>query len=154
MRYLAGELVFAYGSNLSFAQMVSRCPSAEYVTRAELRDHELAFAGWSERWQGPVATYVASPRRRLRGVVFSVSRKDLGRLDRFEGVPRVYDRQRVLVHVARRVLPVFAYRLAGFDALAAPSPAYLELIGLAYRDWGFPRRHLRRAVRMGEVEQV
>ena len=36
-------LYFAYGSNLDWAQMKSRCPSATFVDRAKLKDHRLAF---------------------------------------------------------------------------------------------------------------
>jgi len=36
-------LYFAYGSNLDFAQMRDRCPSALFVAIAKLPDHRLAF---------------------------------------------------------------------------------------------------------------
>jgi gamma-glutamylcyclotransferase (GGCT)/AIG2-like uncharacterized protein YtfP len=155
MKYVSGELVFAYGSNLSVAQMAQRCPSWEYVARAELPGHELVFAGYSPRWDGAVATFIESPRRRVRGIVYSVHVRDLQRLDSFEGVPRVYDRRRVLVRVAERLLPVHTYQLVGFDLLGVPSPAYVAVVAGAYRAWGFDRRHLVRAVRAAaEVEAV
>lgn len=145
-----GELVFAYGSNLSIAQMVRRCASSQFVARAELRGYELAFAGYSTRWAGPVATYTEARRRRVRGIVYSLSPADLARLDRIEGVPRVYERLRVPVHVDdERVLLVHAYRLSGFDRPSVPSSEYLGVIADAYRDWGFDRRHLMRAARAG-----
>lgn len=142
-----GELVFAYGSNLSCVQMAARCPTWEFVGRAELPGHELAFAGYSSRWDGAVATFIEAPRRRVRGIVYSVSLADLHRLDGFEAVPYVYDRHRVLVDVAGKALRVHTYRLASFDCPGEPSPAYLEVIAAAYRSWGFDRRHLTRAAR-------
>ena len=36
-------LYFAYGSNLDCGQMRSRCPSTQFVCRAVLKDHSLAF---------------------------------------------------------------------------------------------------------------
>ena len=36
-------IYFAYGSNLDFVQMRSRCPSAQFVAVAKLPDHQLAF---------------------------------------------------------------------------------------------------------------
>jgi gamma-glutamylcyclotransferase len=159
MKYLAGELVFAYGSNLSLAQMARRCPSWEYVARAELPGHELVFAGYSTRWQGAVATFVEAPRRCVRGIVYSMRKSDLHRLDAFEGVSvGVYDRLRVIVQVSNpglraRLLPVHTYQLVGFDSPGVPSEAYVRVIARAYREWEFDRRHLTRAVR-GSVEAV
>lgn len=145
MKSFFGELVFAYGSNLSIAQMARRCPSWEYVARAELPGQELAFGGYSTRWGGAVATFAEAPRRRVRGIVYSVRAHDLVRLDAFEGVPRVYERLRVRVLVDGLILPVHTYRLASVDCSGVPSEAYLAVIASAYRDWGFDRRHLRRA---------
>lgn len=35
----------AYGSNLSIAQMVQRCPNAVYVGKATIKDYQLLFKG-------------------------------------------------------------------------------------------------------------
>lgn len=165
MKLLSGELVFAFGSNLSLHQFARRCPSWEWIARAELPDHELAFGGYSQRWRGAVATFREAPRRRLRGVIFAVSRLDLARLDRFEGVPRVYDRHQVLVRVLspraelglprKLLLRAHTYRMVvGTDGSGTPSPAYLSILAEGYRDWGFDRRHLRRAVRASAIEAL
>ncbi len=49
-------LYFAYGSNLSEAQMRARCPGARPAGRAALHGYRLAFAGYSALWGGAVAT--------------------------------------------------------------------------------------------------
>lgn len=149
-----GEFVFAYGSNLSVVRMNERCPSWKVIARAELPGHELLFAGYSSTWDGAVATFAEAPRRRVRGIVYSVHVRDLYRLDRFEGVHRsVYERKRVLVRVKGLLLPVHTYQLSGFDRPGVPSSDYVEVIAGAYRTWGFDRRHLTRAVRAG-IEAV
>src|SRR2546430_17609434 len=55
-------LYFAYGSNLSVRQMRARCATARVDARAGLRNHALAFGGFSEGWGGPGA-----PPRPARG---------------------------------------------------------------------------------------
>ena len=47
---------FAFGSNLDQEQMRARCPSAKLLGPAVLPGHALAFAGYSHRWGGAVAT--------------------------------------------------------------------------------------------------
>ena len=39
------QYYLAYGSNLSMAQMATRCPDAIYVGIAEIEDYQLLFKG-------------------------------------------------------------------------------------------------------------
>jgi gamma-glutamylcyclotransferase (GGCT)/AIG2-like uncharacterized protein YtfP len=138
------SLVFAYGSNLSSAQMRDRCPSARVVVTATLPGAELAFAGYSSRWGGAVATFLPGRVAGVRGVVYRVIESDLLALDRFEGVPFVYDRVSVdvLSDSTKRRAHVDTYKLPDDAARGTPSLAYLARIARAYRELGFDRRAL------------
>jgi len=139
------SLVFAYGSNLSRAQMLSRCPSARAVAKAVLPDFTLAFAGYSLRWRGPVATFVRRPKGKLHGLVYRIDPIDLFRLDCFEGAPKTYEHTIVEVtslETSHKVRAL-AYKLAKTDGLGElPSMDYLCTIDRAYRELGFDRNPL------------
>jgi gamma-glutamylcyclotransferase (GGCT)/AIG2-like uncharacterized protein YtfP len=136
--------IFAFGSNLDRAQMRARCPSAAAIARATLPHHGLLFAGFSSRWGGAVASVVRDRRRSVPGVLYVVSREDLVRLDRFEGVPYCYDRvTRVVVDEDDRRRRVQLYALCpGWAEPGLPSASYLGVILKAYRRLGFDRRAL------------
>jgi hypothetical protein len=78
-------LYFAFGSNLAWAQMKERCPSARFVSIAALPDHRLAFTRKSVNRGCGVADAVRDPGRTLWGVVYEISDLDVGSLDKSEG---------------------------------------------------------------------
>src|SRR5918995_5170968 len=79
-------LYFAYGSNMNWAQMKARCPSARFVGVALLRDHRLAFTRKSVNRGCGVADVVSEAGARVwGGAVFEVSDLDIGKLDVSEG---------------------------------------------------------------------
>lgn len=77
---------FAYGSNLSTAQMWRRIPGALQGPVAHLRDYRLAFAGHSGRWGGAPATIRPEGGNAVPGVLYSVTPSQLETMDQFEGV--------------------------------------------------------------------
>jgi len=90
------EFIFAYGSNMDPAQMRERCPESDlswFV--AEARGWKLCFPRRSERRKGGVGSIAVDETKSVWGVVFSVSARDLGRLDGFEGVPTCYRRDQI-----------------------------------------------------------
>jgi gamma-glutamylcyclotransferase (GGCT)/AIG2-like uncharacterized protein YtfP len=137
--------VFAYGSNVDQDQMRYRCPSARLVGTATLRGHAMAFAGYSASRSGPVATVFACDALDVPGALYSITRDDLGRLDRFEGVPWMYTRSSawVVCDGKRRRAEVYRLRAEQFArGLGTPSPAYLGLIVRAYHGLGIPKESL------------
>lgn len=84
---MESELVFAYGSNMDPVQMRERCPESDlswFV--AKLSRHRLCFPRKSTNRKGGVGSVEKDPSGEVWGVVFAVSKKDLLRLDSFEGV--------------------------------------------------------------------
>jgi cation transport regulator ChaC len=139
-------LYFAYGSNLDQFQMAYRCPAAAFAGTATLLDHALAFAGYSSRWDGPVATLLSIRGTMTRGALYDMSAEDFARLDKFEGCPFAYMRSRKMVRAddgRRRWAEV--YFQTSVYRLAKPSNSYAGTIRHAYRRLGFDLRALRLA---------
>lgn len=141
--------VFAYGSNVDQDQMRYRCPSARFVGVATLRGHAMAFAGYSASRSGPVATVFACEALDVPGALYSITREDLARLDRFEGVPWMYTRASawVIAGGKRRRAEIYRLRAEHVRAgLGSPAPAYLGLIVGAYHRLGIPKDSLSIAI--------
>lgn len=134
------HLVFSYGSNLYEPQLRERCPGARVLGAAELRGFSIAFVGESERWGGGVATVVRSTRDVVRGEVVALSDDDMQRLDRYEGVPDVYWREKR--NVAMGMIRVRAWVYVRDGKPNAPGVEYLTRIALGYERLGFPIREL------------
>ena len=86
---------FAYGSNLNIEQMLARCPGAEIVGWAELKGHELLFKG-SRR--GSFLTVEPGEGSVWIGV-WSITAEDEHALDRYEGVPKFYEKREIALDV-------------------------------------------------------
>jgi gamma-glutamylcyclotransferase (GGCT)/AIG2-like uncharacterized protein YtfP len=122
--------VFAYGSNMNPWQMERRCPSAEFYCIGRLEEHQLRFVGYSEGWDGGVATVSHKRRSCVLGIVWTMSDADLERLDACEGVPFVYDRVPVPVKIDRTKRKVWChtYVKTDDDVVNAPSLPYIATI--------------------------
>ena len=138
---------FAYGSNLDPAQMVERCPSAAFVHRALLADHQLAFTRWSTRRRCGVADVVPRPGARVWGVVYAMTEDDARRLDGFEGyrpgrADSWYARVERTVAIegdARRPLGATTYEVVErAPEPIAPSGDYLGHLLRGAAHWGLP----------------
>src|SRR5215469_13335333 len=82
-----GEVVlyFAYGSNLTWAQMKERCPSARFISTAKLPGFRLAFTRRSARRDCGVADAVSAAGSCLWGAIYDISDADVEQLDKSEG---------------------------------------------------------------------
>jgi len=140
--------VFAYGSNLDFAQMCARCPSTRMIGAALLPGFRLAFVGFSRRWGGAVATVTPALDCFVLGMVYAITFEDLAALDGFEGTPHVYKREPALVQMlgSDEEIEADCYHL---DRLYGwPSREYVAAIRRGFAKWGFDRSMLDRAVRL------
>jgi gamma-glutamylcyclotransferase (GGCT)/AIG2-like uncharacterized protein YtfP len=89
---------FAYGSNLSPAQMKKGCPGSRLLGVGKVAGYRLAFTRRSTGWGGGVADLLPGEGD-VWGALYSVTATDLERLDAYEGVPDAY--QREVLQVAR-----------------------------------------------------
>ncbi len=118
---------FAYGSNLNFPQMQRRCPQAKPVGSIILEGWELQFRG--------VATIAPKEGGSVPCGLWLISKKDEESLDRYEGFPRLYRKEKIPVMFGKRRMKVMTYIMNGGE-LAPPSTGYLRTIIEGYRDFG------------------
>lgn len=134
-------LYFAFGSNLSVAQMRVRCPGSEPAGPALLRGRELGFAYRSQNFPpGGAADVVAGRPGEVWGALYRLTDRDLAELDRFEFVGDGGYR-RVTIEVERdgELLPALCYEVANrLDHELAPVPEYRRLMLDGSREHGLP----------------
>jgi gamma-glutamylcyclotransferase (GGCT)/AIG2-like uncharacterized protein YtfP len=118
-------LLFSYGSNHP-AQLSERLARSVTGHAAVLPGYCRVFRGYSERWQGGVASLEKGPCDTF-GYVAVVDERDLAALDRREGVPFAYRRKRVMVRVGGAARSAVAYVATSKD-YNRPSRAYLEAV--------------------------
>jgi len=135
----------AYGSNLDTAQMRRRCPSARLTASLELTGYRLAFAGYSKRWDGGVATLVRDAKRSIPALLYELEEADELRLDRFEGCPGAYAKRTTQVLGRGRSGRSAFFYVQPAQRTAKPALEYLLVIARAYREHGFDIRPLVRA---------
>ncbi len=136
---------FAFGSNLTERLMLQRCGGdARLVGRGVLRDHRLEFVDG-------LATVVAAPGESVPGLVYDVTTEDgLRSLDRCEGVPTLYTRERVDVELEGiGPVSVSTYKMVRRE-LGAPSGHYLASIVNGARAHGVDAAHVLEAVERAE----
>lgn len=124
---------FAYGSNLSVAQMARRCPDAVDPRPATLADHD-----WLINESG-VATLEPFDGSEVHGVLWLVSDRDLATLDDAEGVPAQRRRNRLAVQTDDGPAEAWVYVDPRVEP-GAPQPGYLERIIAAAGHHGLPSR--------------
>lgn len=138
-------LYFAYGSNLNATQMATRCPDAHLLGVGQLPGYRLAFAGQSVTWGGGVATVIQDSQHSVNGLIWRITPQDLATLDRCEGHPWAYQRQRLSVNLKGRRRQVQVY-VKPEPELTRPSLAYFRVIHKAYELHGFDYKPLIQAV--------
>lgn len=85
LKKLKGSLYFAYGSNLDPTQMYGRCPTSQFLMRAESKGFELIFPLHSSIWNGGVAGIRQNVVGSVWGVLYYMTSEDWLKMDRFEG---------------------------------------------------------------------
>ena len=124
---------FAYGSNLCITQMAARCPDAVDPTPATLADHD-----WLINQRG-VATVEPFDGGQVHGILWNVSDDDLAALDRAEGVPERYRRDRLAVHTGDGPVDAWVYVDHRVEP-GHPREGYLERIIAAAGHHSLPAR--------------
>ena len=134
---------FAYGSNMSSAQMAERCPGASSLGAARLDGFALSFDRWSDRRGGYVADVLPSPGGSVWGVLWRVTSEHLVMLDRHEGVAAgAYRREFVRVQSASGHIDAVAYRVCEPALPGSPPAAYLALILEGAKEHGLPAAYV------------
>ena len=132
-------LYFAYGSNMFIRQMENRCKTSLPICKATLFDYELLFRSNGKR---AVATIEPKLGSIVQGGLYHVTRKDMEKLDRFEGIPVVYDRCMVKVTARGKILQAHSYVMNPEFPIGEPSFDYLAKIVKGCMDFKISINHL------------
>lgn len=126
------KLYFAYGANLNRDSMKLRCPAAQPVRAAVLRNWQLKFSG--------VATVVPSSGKCVYGAIWAITDECEQQLDNFEAYPWLY--HKVITEIDGE--EVMLYRM-NEESPARPSFSYYRSIAQGYQDWNLPEEALAKA---------
>ncbi|HEY2229066.1 MAG TPA: gamma-glutamylcyclotransferase family protein [Xanthobacteraceae bacterium] len=129
-------LHFAYGSNMSRAQMGARCPGACALGTATLLHWRFIIG-----LQGH-GSIVPQPGGVVHGVLWRLGARDMAAINAYEAVDTgLYIRRIVPVRYAAVLRPALVYILRR-PGEGTPRPAYIGLVVAAARDWGLPERYI------------
>ena len=136
------ELYLAYASNMDPKTFQRRCPGAKPLGRARLPGYRLAFSRYSRQRRGGSADVVVEASSTVWGVLYEVDDVCLASMDRVEGVPIAYRRERVTVFddagKSHDVMTYVANKTGGF----LPSRSYMEVILRGAREYGLPEDYI------------
>ena len=142
---------FAYGSNMNWQQMQSRCPSARFVGVALLPDHRIAFTRKSVKRGCGVADAVQERGDEVWGVLYEIGDSDVAGLDNSEGYmpgreKNSYWRRECMVLPGRdptQALTVSTYFGDPQPHPPLPNAEYKQLIVSGARHWHLPEQYVR-----------
>jgi gamma-glutamylcyclotransferase (GGCT)/AIG2-like uncharacterized protein YtfP len=128
---------FAYGANMSRANMRRRCPDARAIGPAALEGYRffVGIDGW-----GSVKPRAGSV---VHGVLWRLTPRDVAALHAFELLHKgLYKVRQLPVRFGARRWPAMIYLLRRRTP-GQPKPGYAELVAAAARDWKLPDDYIR-----------
>lgn len=133
---------FAYGSNMVLPQLRGRCPGADFLFAATLRDRRIAFTRTSTKRECGVADIVKTPGKVVWGAVFQIPDGDMAALDEAEGV-HVSASRRGPCQVFRDNDPTATsdaetYFAGAMPGEHLPNAAYLAVLIAGATEWALP----------------
>jgi len=138
------KLYIAYGSNLNLPQMKNRCPTAKPVGTAEIKNYELLFRGSKT---GAYATIEPREGSSVPGLLWMIKEKDEIALDRYEGYPRLYEKESMELELNGEMVSAFVYVMTEGHRYGMPSDSYRNTIEEGYKSAEFDSELLERAIK-------
>lgn len=142
---------FAYGSNMSLAQMRARAGDVAEDRTAVLKNYELVF---NKKVRGGTAAANIRPAQGsvVHGVLYKISDSSYRNLDRFEGAPVHYRRIQIEVLDAEgHTLPAEAYIATKVEKGLLPAPHYLKSILDGAAEHNLPAPYIEKIRASAEV---
>ena len=144
-------LYFAYGSNMSRAQMRERCPGHECLGTAVLPGYTLCFPRSSPVRLCGVAGIEEREGAEVWGVVYRLTDRDLATLDKREGYDpgkpyhvNRYNRQTIRVLMNGSAVECITYMARAEPGRHVPSADYLAAIITGAEENGLPAEYVGR----------
>ena len=143
MSKITDSLYFAYGSNLSFAQMDSRCPENIKLGIGILHGYR-----WIISSRG-YANVVKSDSDYVMGRIYKINKRDEDNLDKKEGfnsIPSCYDKETLSIITDGVSCNCFVY----VDPVVQEGPPkneYIDRINVGIVDSEFPTAYVEKYIR-------
>ena len=137
------RLHFAYGSNLSFAQMDSRCPENTQMGIGTLHGYR-----WIISSRG-YANVVKSDSDYVMGRIYKMNKRDEDRLDKKEGynsIPSCYDKETLSIIADGVSCDCFVY-VDPVIQEGPPKNEYIDKINAGLVDSKFPDEYVEKYIR-------
>ncbi len=139
------KLYIAYGSNLNLKQMERRCPDAEILGTAMLKDYELEFRS--------VATVVPKKGSAVPVLIWKISPQDEKNLDRYEGFPLMYRKEEYEIDLNGEKITGMAYVMNG-GQICSPGLGYQRVIAQGYHENHLDMKFLNQAVYRAKMQEA
>jgi gamma-glutamylcyclotransferase (GGCT)/AIG2-like uncharacterized protein YtfP len=134
-------LHFAYGSNMSRAQMRPRCGAAREIGPGVLEGYRFIITA------DGYASVLPAPGGIVHGLVWRLTPRDLAALDAYESLDSgLYRAVTLPVRRGGAHAPALVY-VGRSRVPGRPRPGYLEDVVAAARDLGFPPTYIRALAR-------
>ena len=145
------KIYAAYGSNMNLKQMQKRCPKAKVIGKGELHGYKLTFRGK----QAGVANVERCSEASVPIVLWEITKECERELDRYEGYPRLYEKELVTIKTAAGERTAMLYVMAKqYESMPSlPSDYYFEVIRQGYHDNVIDTFPLEEALSRAQEEQ-
>ena len=146
MKYYPRKYYFAYGANCNINAMATRCPAAESLGGAVLRQHSLVFKNVADILVGKGA---------VQGVLWAISSSCELSLDQHEGFPHLYQKKHVTIDRrgrSQKAVQAMTYYLRQDLPFHPPGRTYFNQIKQGYQDFNLDLELLYEAVWRSEIE--
>ena len=125
------EYYIAYGSNLNVEQMKLRCPGSKVYKKALMNGWKLTFRRTYLNIEPDVNSSVDV-------VIWKITKQDELNLDRYEGYPRLYDKEYFAFTADGKIMTAMVYRMDPERfPIEPPRPDYLQTVADGYRTFKF-----------------
>lgn len=137
----------AYGSNLDEGIMLGRCKDAKFLGTGVLEGYRLMFKGEEptayatiEQWDGYRVPYV----------LWEITPDDERKLDSYEGYPKHYVKQTVMIKSNGEKFLAMFYQKPEEQSIGQPMTHYVEVLSAAYEQFDFDRSILDAALKFSD----
>lgn len=132
----------AYGSNMNLAQMKVRCPKSVVVGVGWLRGYKLRFNIHAD------IIYTGHKKDIVPVVLWEINTDDWESLDRYEGFPKYYIKETVMVEFGHKNIECIVYVMSPSNAIGneLPEEYYYNIIYNGYKTHHIPVHYLHDAI--------
>lgn len=144
---IQNRLYFAYGCNLSPAEMKRKCPHAQILGIAKLPKHRLNFYGYSPVWDGATESVISNLESDVWGVLYKLGAGEWDMLDsledaRFDGTGAYFHYPVEVIDTSQKVIEATIYKKAELREPQLPSSEYIALIVKGAKAQGLPNDYI------------